>query len=99
DQVGEGLRNCGPWLRALAGGCKSPDRIDASAHVDRSRWKLLALHKRCEVLDGGTRGRAQIEIDGNSGIELHVLQYALERRRRCIKAVAIGAHRADHNQR
>ncbi len=58
DHASEAFRNCVPCLRARAGGGESTDRIDARAHVYRSRRKLPALHERREVLDGNTRGGA-----------------------------------------
>ena len=88
-----------PGPRARAGGGKAADRIDAGAQVDRGRRNFPAFHQRGEMLHGGARRRAEIEVDGDAGVELDAVEHARQRRRRRIQAIAIGVERAGEHQR
>src|SRR5665647_1328458 len=85
-----------PWTGPRGG--KAADRVETSAHVDGSRRKLAAFHQRREVLHGSAGRGAEIEVDGNAGIEFDVLEHALDHRRRCVQAIAVGVERTGENQ-
>ncbi len=85
-----------PWTGPRSG--KAADRVETSAHVDGSRRKFAAFHQRRKVLHGGARRRAEIEVDGNAGIEFDVLEHALDDRRRCVQTIAVGVERTGEHQ-
>ena len=60
---------------------------------------LARFHQRREMLHGVARRRAQVEVDGDAGIELDAVEHARERLRRSVEPVAVGVERAGEHQR
>ena len=76
----EDFRQLAPRHRRCARRGEAADRIDAGAHVDGGRRELARFHQRREMLHGGARRRAEIEVDGDAGVELDAVERARERR-------------------
>ena len=96
--AGEAARQLGPGHGAGARSGEAADRIDAGAQLDRRRRNFPVLHQRGEGLHDIARRWAEIEIDGDTGIEFDPVQHAGERDRRRVKAIAIGIDRSGHDQ-
>ena len=96
---GKGLRQRRPRPWAGAGGREAADRVDACAHVDRGGRKLLIFHQRDEMPDRIARRRAEVEVDGDAGVERDAVEHPRECRGRGVEAESVGADRAGEHQR
>ena len=88
-----------PGQRAAAGHGRGADRIEAEADVGRRRVDAAMFDQGGDQRAGVLRLRAQIEIERDAGIEMHVREHARDRRFRRVEPVAIGADRTGEHQR
>ncbi len=102
-EFGDEARKCpgktAPRLRVAAGHRKAADRIEADAHIDRRRRDAAAFHQRGEVADDVAGLRADVEIDGDAGIEIDAVEHAGERFGRAADAIAVGVERSGADER
>ncbi len=64
---------------ALAAGCHAAERIEAGAHIDRMRDRCSALFTSAAKCRDDVAGlRAEIEVDGDAGIEEDAVQHTRE---------------------
>ena len=97
DQIGECRRKLVPWFGAGAARRHQAVRIEPEAQVDGSRRDAMLAHQGRNRSRGIPGLRSEIELDRNTGVPMHVLEPARDRRFRRRDAKPVRADRTGKN--
>ena len=93
-RVGEIRGDVRPWLRAFAGEGDSAQRIEAETNTDGTGCETPRLDQRGEQSRGILRRTAEVEIDGDAGIEMNIVERRADRGAASRQRVTVIADRA-----